>query len=63
MPIFLAGFCTPGGPLAKAVGILLEKQHTPWEPTIPRLVISKSYLSKYLQLGDAKISDEFFALL
>ena len=50
MPTFLAGFCAPGGPLAKAVGILLEKQPPPWGPTIP-LGISKSYLSKNLQLG------------
>ena len=47
MPTFLAGFCAPGGPLAKAVGILLEKQPPPWGPTIP-LGISKSYLSKNL---------------
>ena len=26
MRTFLAGFCTPGVPLAKAVGIFLEKQ-------------------------------------
>ena len=26
MRTFLAGFCAPGGPLAKAVGIFLEKQ-------------------------------------
>ena len=37
MPTFLAGFCAPGGPLAKAVGIFLEKQplpgdhYPPWE--------------------------------
>ena len=47
MRTFLAGFCAPGGPLAKAVGILLEKQPPPWGPTIP-LGISKSYLSKNL---------------
>ena len=58
MPTFLAGFCAPGGPLAKAVGILLEKQPPPWGPTIP-LGISKSYLSKNLQLGDANISGGF----
>ena len=51
MPTFLAGFCAPGGPLAKAVGILLEKQPPPWGPTIP-LGISKSYLSKNLQLSN-----------
>ena len=50
MRTFLAGFCAPGGPLAKAVGILLEKQPPPWGPTIP-LGISKSYLSKNLQLS------------
>ena len=58
MRTFLAGFCAPGGPLAKAVGILLEKQPPPWGPTIP-LGISKSYLSKNLQLGDANISGGF----
>ena len=58
MPTFLAGFCAPGGPFAKAVGILLEKQPPPWGPTIP-LGISKSYLSKNLQLGDANISGGF----
>ena len=62
MPTFLAGFCAPGGPLAKAVGILLEKQPPPWGPTIP-LGISKSYLSKNLQLGDANISGGFLQLL
>ena len=37
MGTFLAGFCSPGGPLAKAVGIFLEKQPLlgittpPWE--------------------------------
>ena len=35
MRTFLAGFCAPGGPLAKAIGILLEKQPPPWGPTIP----------------------------
>ena len=58
MPTFLAGFCAPGGPLAKAVGILLEKQPPPWGPTIP-LGIAKSYLSKNLQQGDANISGGF----
>ena len=62
MPTFLAGFYAPGGPLAKALGILLEKQPPPWGPTIP-LGISKSYLSKNLQLGDANISGRIFALL
>ena len=58
MPTFLAGFCAPGGPLAKAEGILLEKQPPPWGPTIP-LGISKSYLSKKIQLWDANISGGF----
>ena len=58
MPTFLAGFCARRGPLAKAVGILFEKQPPPWGPTIP-LGISKSYLSKNLQLGDANISGGF----
>ena len=37
MRTFLASFCAPGGPLAKAVGIFLEKQplpgdhYPPWE--------------------------------
>ena len=50
MRTFLAGFSAPGGILAKALGIFLEKQPPPWGPTIP-LGISKSYLSKNLQLG------------
>ena len=58
MRTFLAGFCAPGGPLVRAVGILLEKQPPPWGPTIP-LGISKNYLSKNLQLGDANISGGF----
>ena len=58
MRTFLAGFCAPGGPLAKAVGILLEKQPPPWGRTIP-LGISKSYLSKNLLLGDTNISGGF----
>ena len=62
MRTFLAGFCAPGGPLTKGVGILLEKQPPPWGPKIP-LGISKSYLSKNLLLGDANISCGFFALL
>ena len=52
MRTFLAGFCAPGGPLAKAVGIFLEKQPLPGDQRTP-LGISKSYLSKNLQLGDA----------
>ena len=51
MRTFLAGFCAPGGPLAKAVGIFLEKQPLPGDQRSP-LGISKSYLSKNLQLGD-----------
>ena len=35
MPTFLASFCAHGGPLAKAVGIFLEKQPPPWGTTIP----------------------------
>ena len=58
MPTFLAGFCAPGGLLAKALGIFLEKQPPPWGPTIP-MGISKSYLSRNLQLGDANISGGF----
>ena len=58
MRTFLAGFCAPGGPLAKAVGIFLEKQPLPGDHD-PPLGISKSYLSKNLQLGDANISGGF----
>ena len=43
----------------KALGTFLEKQPPPWGPTI-LLGISKSYLSKNLQLGDANISGGFF---
>ena len=57
MRTFLAGFCAPGGPLVRAVGILLEKQPPPWGPTIP-LGISEKF-SKNLQLGDANISGGF----
>ena len=46
MRTFLAGFCAPGGPLAKAVGIFLEKQPLPGDHDPPPLGISKSYLSK-----------------
>ena len=35
MPTFLAGFCAPGGPLAKALGIFLEKQPPPWGTNDP----------------------------
>ena len=62
MRTFLAGFCTPGGPLAKAVGIFLEKQPLPGDHD-PPLGISKSYLSKNLKLGDAKHFWRVFALL
>ena len=58
MRTFLAGFCAPGGTLAKALGIFLEKQPPPSGPTIP-LGISKSYLSKNLKLRDANISGGF----
>ena len=62
MRTFLAGFCAPGGPLAKktAVGIFLEKQplEKPGDHD-PPLGISKSYLSKNLKLGDANISGGF----
>ena len=59
MRTFLAGFSAPGGPLAKAVGIFLEKQPLPGDQRSP-LGISKSYLSKNLPLGDANISGGFF---
>ena len=42
----------------KTVGILLEKQPLPGDQRSP-LGISKSYLSKNLQLGDANISGGF----
>ena len=58
MRTFLAGFCAPGGPLAKAVGIFLEKQPLPGDHD-PPLGISKSYLSKNLKHGDANISGGF----
>ena len=62
MRTFLAGFCASGSPLAKAVGIFLEKQPLPGDHD-PPLGISKSYLSKNLQHGDANISGVIFALL
>ena len=62
MRTFLAGFCAPGGPLAKAVGIFLEKQPLPGDERSP-LGISESYLSKNLQLGDSNVSGRVFALL
>ena len=58
MRTFLAGFCAPGGPPAKAVGIFLEKQPLPGDQD-PYLGTSKSYLSKNLQHGDANISGGF----
>ena len=62
MRTYLADFCAPGGPLAKAVGILLEKQPLPGDQRSP-LGISKGYLSKNLQVGDTNISGEICALL
>ena len=50
MRTFLAGFCDPGGPLAKAVGIFLEKTALPWGPR-PPLGNFKSYCLKILSLG------------
>ena len=35
MPTFLAGYCAPGGPLAKVLGILLEKQPLPGDQRSP----------------------------
>ena len=58
MRTFLAGFCAPGGPLAKAVGIFLEKQPLAVDHN-PPLGISKRYLSKNLEHGDANISGRF----
>ena len=58
MRTFLACFCPPGGPLAKAVGIFLKKRPLPGDND-PPLGISKSYLSKNLQHGDANISGAF----
>ena len=51
MPTFLAGFCAPGGPLAKALGILLEKQPPPWGPTIPPWEFQKVTSLKIFSLG------------
>ena len=58
MRTFLTGFCTPASPLAKAVGIFLEKQPLPGAHD-PPLGILKSNLSKNLKLGDANISGGF----
>ena len=58
MRTFLAGFCAPGGPLAKAIGIFLEKQPLPGDH-YPPWEFQKSYLFKNLQLGDANISGGF----
>ena len=60
MLTFLAGFCAAEGPLAKVLGILLEKQPLPGDQQ-SLLGISKSYLSKNLQFGDANISGGFCA--
>ena len=46
MPIFLASFCAPEGPLTKAVGIFLKKQPPPWGPTIPLGNFKKLSLQK-----------------
>ena len=62
MRTFLAGFCAPGGPLAKAVGIFLEKQPLPGDHD-PPLGISKSYLSKNLQHVECEHFWRIFALL
>ena len=62
MRTFLAGFCAPGGPLAKAIGIFLEKQPLPGDHD-PPLGISKSYLSKNLQLWGCEHFWRVFALL
>ena len=58
MRTFLAGFCAPGSPLAKAVVIFLEKQPLPGDQRSP-FGISKRYLSKNLKIGDANISGGF----
>ena len=62
MRTFLAGFCAPGGPLAKAVGIFLEKQPLPGDHD-PPLGISKSYLSKNLIAWGCEHFWRVFALL
>ena len=62
MRTFLAGFCAPGGPLAKAVGIFHEKQPLPGDQRSP-LGISKSYLSKNLQPWGCEHFWRVFALL
>ena len=51
MRTFLAGFCAPGGPLAKAIGIFLQKQPPPWGPTIPLGICKKLPLPKIFSLG------------
>ena len=58
MRTFLAGFCAPGGPLAKAVAIFLEKQPLPGDHKSPPWEFQK-LISKNLKLGDANISGGF----
>ena len=50
MRTFLAGFCAPGGPLAKAVGIFLEKQPLPGDHD-PPWEFQKVTSLKILSLG------------
>ena len=50
MRTFLAGFCTPGGLLAKAVGIFLEKQPLPGDHD-PPWEFEKVISLKFLSLG------------
>ena len=51
MRTFLAGFCDPGGPLAKAVGIFLEKQPLPVDHDPPPWEFQKVTCLKILSLG------------
>ena len=46
MRTFLACFCPPGGPLAKAVGIFLEKQPLPGDHDPPLGNFNKLPLQK-----------------
>ena len=62
MRTFLASFCPPRGPLAKAVGIFLEKQPLPGDHD-PPLEISKSYLSKNLSAWGCELFWRVIALL
>ena len=50
MRTFVAGFCAPGRPLAKAVGIFLEKQPLPGDHDPPR-EFEKVTSLKILSLG------------